>query len=801
MWLFTAGHTGDHFMQLGKNRTLAFAFALALAACSGDKGQQGAEGPVGATGDTGATGATGATGSTGASGQDLTATAKPESCQVCHPTAGTDHQALYNSFTDGLSPTTSKLAAQVVSVVTSAGTTANTFKSTLTFTLTLGGKPYVDAGAGAGKALANLKQKTYYFVSYEAGKFATATATTGGANFSYGSPTLVDSATGTYTVVKDNLTSSPDAVTNGFVYAYFGDTVLDIPVKAGTHYTLMDNVASVAQVVKGAVDYVSTANVAGCQKCHPAPYSKHGYRQAHVANLPDFASCKACHTDQRKGSDAAWYLLVDDPAAYAAQDGVPTADQLVKYAYTANVMNDTHNSHAFEFAYPQSMANCVTCHEGKLNLVLTDANFTLTTCKSCHPVTGVGGTSEKRAPSLTALMKTDTLAQIHTMDLYTFTGDCNICHATGGVAKPFNQMHTGYNAKIYADAAGTKYADAITTTITEASVVNNVLDVKFSATGSAGGLTATSITPTVLISLYGYDTKDFMVSSHNSDIDKSRNLEAVVGTTHPRITTVSAANGAWEIKADLSAWASMIADGTIKRAEIGVMPTLKKADGTVIALNAPSRTFDLKANAFADSYFAQIVSATKCNSCHEALGTTFHNGDRGGNVVVCRMCHTNRNGGSHLEMQSRSIDSYVHAIHSFQPFDIKAINFADPVATLEYNEHIDATYPNFTNMNCESCHNPGTYQVPDQTKSLPGILSASSVLLGRDRAIGAVPTYVTGPASRACGACHRAEMINEDDASRLASFNAHTGSFGTLLTPGDTATLDNAIKTIMAQFK
>ncbi len=47
-----------------------------------------------------------------------------------------------------------------------------------------------------------------------------------------------------------------------------------------------------------------------------------------------------------------------------------TAAQLTKYAYIANVMNDTHMSHAMEFAYPQTMANCVTCHEGKLAQVI-----------------------------------------------------------------------------------------------------------------------------------------------------------------------------------------------------------------------------------------------------------------------------------------------------------------------------------------------------------------------------------------------------------------------------------------------
>ena len=74
-----------------------------------------------------------------------------------------------------------------------------------------------------------------------------------------------------------------------------------------------------------------------------------------------------------------------------------------------------------------------------------------------------------------------------------------------------------------------------------------------------------------------------------------------------------------------------------------------------------------------------------CNNCHDALATTFHTPDRGGNVVVCRLCHITKAAGSHLELQSRSIDSYTHAIHRFQDFDTGTIDFTDPVEAMEYN--------------------------------------------------------------------------------------------------------------------
>jgi OmcA/MtrC family decaheme c-type cytochrome len=230
--------------------------------------------------------------------------------------------------------------------------------------------------------------------------------------------------------------------------------------------------------------------------------------------------------------------------------------------------------------------------------------------------------------------------------------------------------------------------------------------------------------------------------------------------------------------------------------EIAVMPELinpelidaaRDRDG-VVALNAPSRTFDLGTNDFDDDFYSPIVNVEDgCNTCHDALinsALTFHGAERGGNIVVCRLCHITKSRGSHLEMQSRSIDSYTHAIHSFQAYDIGDINFTNAVEATEYELHIEHTIPTFTAKNCEACHNEGTYEVPDQTKSLPGAISASDPSPdGWNRTIGDVPLYITGPAARACGACHRADLINEDLASELLSLNQHVKQGGYLIEP------------------
>jgi len=168
-------------------------------------------------------------------------------------------------------------------------------------------------------------------------------------------------------------------------------------------------------------------------------------------------------------------------------------------------------------------------------------------------------------------------------------------------------------------------------------------------------------------------------------------------------------------------------------------------------------------------------------------------------------------------MASRSIENYVHAIHSFQDFD-PGSTFAtfDEVDATRYNLHIGHVFPNFTIKNCEGCHNPGTYNVPDQSKTMPGVLSVSdnpatwyemvgglAVEKPAGRNIsGSVPEFVTGPASRACGACHRADLINPDLAGDLASFNAHTEAGGTFVeNDAEDTVLFGVIDKIMSLFE
>ncbi len=722
--------------------------------------------------------------------QGPSANVPPESCVICHSKAGAAHQESYDDLYQD----------DVIKVTDLAYSfTANPDTTKITFKMTRNGAPFDARDADA----LNINFVPYTGTSFEA---AVRLALKGTLTY--------DGAGGITSILVEKVPTASGFIdysdvskVPGLIVVYGRDeTIGTIP---GSRVT--QNRYSFAALLKtgAGVDYVSAANNAGCVKCHTDPYLKHGYIYAQVNHdaKTDFYTCKACHLDNGAGGHFEWQLLVDDPAlaaAYLAGEVKLTPEQQAQYGYKTSLMNDVHMSHAMEFPYPQSMANCVTCHEGKLDTILADANFKVATCKSCHPVTG----SKEHGTDQLAL-KTILPPAIHeSMDLNTV--DCTECHGKGKMAAGFRQIHTGYNKAIYT-AEGLRYSKAITVTIDSAAFAGNKLNVKFSAAKSPdlAGLDVATITPTVLVGLYGYDTKDYIIGPHERltddngdgkiDSKDARALESVVGTAHPRMTTVSAADGQWEVTVDLSAWADLIAAKTVKRVEIAVMPALKDAAGVTLALNAPSRTFDLAANAFADKFYSPIVKVAEgCENCHDALATTFHSADRGGNIVVCRLCHITKTGGSHLEMQSRSIDSYVHAIHSFQAFDIGDVNFADPVAAMHYEHHIEFPYPAHGITNCESCHVKGTNEVPDQSKSLPGLLSASDSLKGWDRNIGDVPAYITGPASRACGGCHRARLINEDEAGELVSFNQHTKQGGYLIeAPADSQQTQSLLTTVI----
>ena len=707
--------------------------------------------------------------------------ANPEQCVVCHSgfaRDGVDHQVIYDDYVD------TTLAAEITSVDSASnGGTPETWTVTMEFSISMDGAPY-----DYGDALPDLEQKRFYVVAYDSGTRMFSDAT----DISFSAADVVSNDDGTYTVTKV-LDYDPAAdLVNAVAFMYVADGPLDV----GSHYSLYSDVANAGLASGDGDTYESTANVEACESCHGAPYRKHGYRQAEVDGLADFTACKPCHLDDKDGTHPDWQLLVDDPATYAYYASLGgnirdhfTDEQTALYAYKRSIKSDVHMSHAMEFAYPQSMGNCATCHEGHMAEVTDQDYFTAGTCKTCHPITGVGGTDPHRAPALADLWEATGTTSTHSgLDMTNNDFDCTPCH-DGSIAPVFADLHNGFNPLIY-DEDGTRFSTAITATIGTVTLVGNVLTIPFTVDGSTANYDSVDVVPTVYVSFYGYDTKDFVVSNHTRD-DNNLRMEFTIGSDDNALFTTIDGDGSdhtYEVELDFGAYArdpsipEIITTGVVTRAEIAIAPALEHVTlEESLGLDAPSLTFDLTTGLADPDFYEPIVDAAKCNACHDQLATTFHSGNRGGNVVVCRMCHVPTSRGSHLELQSRSIDSYVHAIHSFQLFDPGDIDFDDPVEALFAEHHVESTFPNFTLLNCESCHVDAsgltaTYNVPDQGKSMPGILSGTDDVAGRY--ITDLPQTAVGPGTRACGACHRTEYINEDDANGLVSVMSHMKSNG-----------------------
>jgi hypothetical protein len=796
------------------------AMAFALGGCDGKDGRDGQDGQDGQDG---------APAPVPSPVEAAIAMAEVESCSTCHGDAGAFHQAEYDMYAEDDNPNTLTMTFDALNVVAAAG---GGFDLTLDLSIAKNGAPYIDP-IGASPSFDSL---SIYIAEYDSttGEFYNSA---GGFAFGLSASNAASNGDGSYTLTQ-NVPVDPTAFGGGAIMGRIADGLLDTEddnyaPSDGRRVQMYADNAAASWLIGDMATFESPANVEACQACHGTPYRKHGNSPGVVAGAPDLVYCRGCHNNTASGGHKEWQQEQDDALTWATDglDGA-TAEQLARWDYERTLENDVHMSHAMHLPYPQSMATCNTCHEGKLAQVLDNSNFTWETCQGCHVVEGIDswpddgtGSPEPyrqahRAPAFDYLWQRGADLSFHDV---VANPNCQGCHGAG-IAREFSEYHNGFDPHIY-DDTGQRYSDLYQVSIDSVSMAGNLMTVEFSGDPA--------IVPELLVSFYGWDAKHFIVGAHerdSNDVDcpHSRrpgcNAEYVPessgGGANPLFMEDAASvPGAWIVVFDVSQWQlyktddipTLIADGVVTKAEISLTPTLN-VGGLDVALEAVSDTFDITANAIIADYFAdanEIVDIDKCNACHDDMGVLpVHDGSGrfGDGVQVCRACHTTTFPGSHLEMQSRSIDSYVHAIHSFQPFDLGDVDPTDAVEVKRTEAHMKHKFPFFTALACEGCHvddfvaGEVRYNVPDQSKSLFGVLATSDSI--PDRNIGNIPEFVTGPASRACGSCHRAVMINKDQAGDLASFNAHTDAFGTYVeNDDDDEVLFGIIEKIMTWFE
>jgi hypothetical protein len=91
------------------------------------------------------------------------------------------------------------------------------------------------------------------------------------------------------------------------------------------------------------------------------------------------------------------------------------------------------------------------------------------------------------------------------------------------------------------------------------------------------GMSVQNVAPTAYVAPYGYGTKDFVQSAKNTGLNAP-------GAGWVVTVTSTATSKTWKVSLDLdtvggTAWTDGIADGTIKRVEIGIRPFLPNVDG------------------------------------------------------------------------------------------------------------------------------------------------------------------------------------------------------------------------------
>ena len=226
-------------------------------------------------------------------------------------------------------------------------------------------------------------------------------------------------------------------------------------------------------------------------------------------------------------------------------------------------------------------------------------------------------------------------------------------------------------------------------------------------------------------------------------------------------------------------------------------------DGVTVAIDATTRTFDLNAKKFDDKAFAPIAEVAEVRELPRGAGHELPRAE-------LRWQRHRLPPVPHHEDRRLAPRDAVALDRLLRPRDplgpgvrYRRHQLQGPVQALKYEHHIGIPYPTHGITNCESCHVKGMYNVPSQSKSLPGLLSASDTVTSTTRLIDDVPATVTGPAARACGGCHRAELIKEDAAGDLAILRKHMEMGGYLIPAGSKPvdTLMGVINQVMTLFK
>lgn len=700
------------FRQAG---VIVLAGALALAGCQGERGPAGAPGADGAAGQDGQDGGTGPQGPEGPQGPTGQVPLTAESCVVCHATGQlADSTVLHDTASAAL------LAKGSIQVLTADFTPAGAVvKPVVTFKAS--DRNGNLAGYGAFRVLvAKLVPATPEVPEH----WTRLASEYGGAGRSGTVGTLAYSAADqTYTFTFNTDIAASTVPAGETAYAA-GDTIrvgvqTDVYNKTGVTQVAFDPANGVADFVGAAGVVSAQASISreivtsgACNACHGKFYSFHGARRFE-ANY-----CTVCHTPAMASGAGDFATFV-----HKVHGREKLADP------TIPVLGIT----PAEITYPQSIANCATCHAGAQGARWNTAP-SRKACGSCHDDVSFVSPAPAGMRAHFVPVTNDTV--------------CAGCHSPSAIV--------GYHA----DPARTEAAKIlpVITSVTNAAPGQFPV-VKFAITNptvtpatnydlatspyftQSGGASTLSV-------LIGFSNADLQNAGGNMRYAQPININLL--SLPAGSTLVKEADGSYTLTSGVAIPANATGSGTVA---IQGHPAFSSGGAVLrIPMKNVSKAFAITDTAAKARRV--VVDINKCNACHANL--SLHGNNRTGDITTCVVCHnSDATDGSRRPADGtagvdgkleESVDFkyMIHAIHG------TALN--DGITVYGYGGSVHAfgevTYPNVPS-NCQACHTAGTYQAPLG-------LSGTTMSTGADKVDGADNLRTTRYLAT-CGACHAPE--------------------------------------------
>ncbi|MDH3350887.1 MAG: OmcA/MtrC family decaheme c-type cytochrome, partial [Gammaproteobacteria bacterium] len=429
-------------------------------------------------------------------------------------------------------------------------------------------------------------------------------------------------------------------------------------------------------------------------------------------------------------------------------------------------------SHPYgEVTYPQSKTYCETCHTASMTHPDGDnwnAAATAKTCGGCHAnglvaqnfdaVTGVAeyqfdhGAAGALGGGFGAVANDGTCAGCHLGAISTAGPPLSIHSRISGDARFRNELGQDFIFEILAATnTGPGQTPVITFRVTDAAgtpydIVN---DPEFNDGNSALNLYVAWSTDDI----YNGDE----LGATGSLRDRGAGPE-VYEPAHPHRMYLAA------LQRDIAAnpgWVN--ADGSYTVTYFTSLPNNFSGDVMISLGGHPAAVGVTDHNGIPGSQRAAATSAVffpgaerqvafesdKCNACHKQL--QFHGTNRNGNVKMCLNCHNGDNAPDGVG-EGFALGYMVHSIHaastSFDGGRFEAVTFPQNIA------------------NCDTCHVPGSYNVPRTTARAVSIDGGADPTSWLDDA-------ATTPTAANCGACHTS-------IAAMGHFNSQGGQVGAL---------------------